>query len=316
MSELVSIIIPTYNRAHLLGETLDSVIDLNYPDWECLVVDDGSTDHTPELMEFYGEKDQRFRYFKRPSGRDKGANACRNYGFEKSKGNYVNFFDSDDLFHPEKLTIQLQKLRSSDSDFCVSRVNFFKDKKENILQEWKGEIFSKDPLSDYIRGEIAWLTPSILWKSNFLKKFDYLFDEDLQASQEWEFHIRILSNEPGYVLEDLALAFIRKHDENVTYGEGFAERDWNYYQARLKVYQNQDIPKKQQSVFFLRRYLLDRYKEMVRRKDKKAFKAYRKFIVPEKKLRNSAKLNALLAIVIFKFLRKGDTLLNKVKLTK
>ena len=79
MKPLVSIIIPTYNRAHLIAETLDSIIAQTYTNWECIVVDDGSTDPTDELMETYCKKDSRFQYYHRPKNRPKGANACRNY---------------------------------------------------------------------------------------------------------------------------------------------------------------------------------------------------------------------------------------------
>ena len=94
---LVSIIIPTYNRAHFIGETLESVIAQTYENWECIVVDDGSTDYTDELMEYYCKKDTRIQYHHRPDIKPRGANACRNYGFGVSKGEYINWFDSDDL---------------------------------------------------------------------------------------------------------------------------------------------------------------------------------------------------------------------------
>src|SRR5690606_10858035 len=98
---LISIIIPTYNRAHIIGETLDSILAQTYTHWECIVVDDGSTDGTAHLMAGYMERDTRFRYYHRPVERPKGPCSCRNYGFEQSKGDYVNFFDSDDLLKPE-----------------------------------------------------------------------------------------------------------------------------------------------------------------------------------------------------------------------
>ena len=78
MNALVSIIIPTFNRAHLLGETLNSVINQTYSNWECIVVDDGSSDYTEQLMEFYIQKDPRIIFVRRPDNRPKGANACRN----------------------------------------------------------------------------------------------------------------------------------------------------------------------------------------------------------------------------------------------
>lgn len=100
-SPLVSIIIPTYNRAHLIGETLDSVLAQTYQNWECIVVDDGSTDGTDEVMAAYMAKDTRFQYHHRPKDRLPGGNAARNYGFEVSKGEYIQWFDSDDLMLPE-----------------------------------------------------------------------------------------------------------------------------------------------------------------------------------------------------------------------
>ena len=98
MTPLISIIIPTYNRAHLISETLDSVLEQTYANWECLIVDDGSTDKTKEVVREYVDKDDRFRFYTRPIKKRKGPNSCRNYGFEKSKGTYVNWFDSDDLY--------------------------------------------------------------------------------------------------------------------------------------------------------------------------------------------------------------------------
>jgi glycosyltransferase involved in cell wall biosynthesis len=95
---IVSIIIPTYNRAHLIGETLDSVLAQTYTNWECIIVDDGSTDNTDEVVEEYVKKDSRFKYYHRPDEHLPGGNGARNYGFKMSKGEYVNWLDSDDLY--------------------------------------------------------------------------------------------------------------------------------------------------------------------------------------------------------------------------
>jgi glycosyltransferase involved in cell wall biosynthesis len=97
MNPLISIIIPTYNRAQVISKTLESIIAQTFTDWECIIVDDGSTDNTEEVIDNYIKKDSRFRYFKRPQDRIKGPNSCRNFGFELSKGSWINWFDSDDL---------------------------------------------------------------------------------------------------------------------------------------------------------------------------------------------------------------------------
>src|SRR5690606_34809029 len=106
-SPLVSIIIPTYNRAHLISETLDSVLAQTYTNWECIVVDDGSTDATEALLHDYMEKDKRFQYHKRPVNHLPGGNGARNYGFNQSQGEFIQWFDSDDLMVSEKLELQV-----------------------------------------------------------------------------------------------------------------------------------------------------------------------------------------------------------------
>ncbi|MFD1079570.1 glycosyltransferase family 2 protein, partial [Longispora fulva] len=104
-----------------LGETLNSVITQSFSDWECIVVDDGSNDHTAELMEFYTNIDDRILYYQRPEDRPKGANACRNFGLENSKGKYIQWLDSDDIISPDKLEKQYQQLETNNATISFSR---------------------------------------------------------------------------------------------------------------------------------------------------------------------------------------------------
>ena len=108
MKPLVSIIIPTYNRAELLPDTLNSVLKQTYGNWECIVVDDHSTDNTPQVGREYAAGDGRISFFTRTSERPKGAASCRNFGLENAKGDFIQFLDSDDLLHPKKLEMQLK----------------------------------------------------------------------------------------------------------------------------------------------------------------------------------------------------------------
>jgi glycosyltransferase involved in cell wall biosynthesis len=108
MIPLISIIIPTFNRAHIIGETLDSIIAQSYTDWECIIVDDGSTDDTEVVIAEYINNDSRFKFYKRPKHREKGPNSCRNFGFEKSKGHLIHWFDSDDLLFNNALELYLK----------------------------------------------------------------------------------------------------------------------------------------------------------------------------------------------------------------
>jgi glycosyltransferase involved in cell wall biosynthesis len=106
-SPLVSVIIPTYNRAYCLPRTLDSVLAQSYPNYEVIVVDDGSTDGTQEVVRSYGH-DSRIKYVFQEH---KGVTTARNQGFAKLQGDYVALLDSDDVWMPWKLELQLACFR-------------------------------------------------------------------------------------------------------------------------------------------------------------------------------------------------------------
>jgi glycosyltransferase involved in cell wall biosynthesis len=109
--KLISVIMPVYNRGDVISETLNSLIAQTYKAWECIVVDDGSPDNTLQVLEKFSQKDFRIRYYSRPINRKEGASACRNYGLEKSKGELIQFLDSDDLMAKNKLEEQLKICR-------------------------------------------------------------------------------------------------------------------------------------------------------------------------------------------------------------
>ena len=95
-----SVVIPAYNRARFLPECLDSVLAQTFTDWECIVVDDGSTDGTRELVADYIRRDSRFRYLWQENA---GASAARNAGIERARGEWIAFLDSDDRYYPDAL---------------------------------------------------------------------------------------------------------------------------------------------------------------------------------------------------------------------
>lgn len=115
---MISIIIPTYNRADLLPRALKSVIAQTYRDWECIVVDDGSTDATQEVLQEFVEQDSRIRAMHQTNA---GQGAARNAGIRVMRGDYIAFLDSDDEWLPEKLTQQVAVLtKEINADFCYT----------------------------------------------------------------------------------------------------------------------------------------------------------------------------------------------------
>jgi glycosyltransferase involved in cell wall biosynthesis len=213
MNPLVSIIIPTFNRASLISETLESIISQTYKNWECIVVDDGSLDKTSEVVQEYVIKDSRFQYYSRPQDRKKGANACRNYGFEMSKGKYIQWFDSDDLMHQDKLKLKVEALENNDVDFVVCEGIEYRDTIENIIRHWN-EIQSNNVLLDHITGKAVFGTNGPMFKRDFLKNLS-LFNENLIRKQEWEFFSRLLTYSVNYMPLNKGLYYIRSHENSI-----------------------------------------------------------------------------------------------------
>ncbi|MFN4198862.1 MAG: glycosyltransferase family 2 protein [Flavobacterium sp.] len=184
---LISIIIPTFNRAHLIGETLDSVLAQTYPHWECLVIDDGSADGTADVVQDYVKSDSRFQYYKRPEDRPKGANVCRNYGFELSQGDFINWFDDDDIMLPDFLKSKV--FHFEDQLQFVICSGFFVDEQ---LQKYEEITFfqTSNLFRDYVLWNLKILTPGVLFRKSYLVK-NHLFATYVKRGQETEFFSRI-----------------------------------------------------------------------------------------------------------------------------
>lgn len=213
---LVSIIIPTYNRAHLIGETLDSVLAQTYTNWECIVVDDGSSDHTTKVVATYCKNDIRFQYHQRPLDRPKGANACRNYGFELSTGEYINWFDDDDIMLDNFLEVHLKSMIHKNIEMTICRLKVFKEERQNIIYKSKmKENHEGTLLKDFVSGDLNIGTPSVVLSRSILKKNK--FDTSLSRAQELKFFFDLLSRkELKFELIHNFLVLVRRHNESIT----------------------------------------------------------------------------------------------------
>lgn len=211
---LVSIIIPLFNRASLISETLGSIQAQTYSNWECILVDDGSTDNSEEVVSAFAKADRRIQIFKRPDTRAKGANACRNIGFEASTGAYINFLDSDDILLPNKLDLQLEALRGSDYAFSICQTNVWDEHLQEDLGLRCESIHSLKPLDDYIQFKVFWSIQAPLWKRETIESIR--FNESLQQSQEYDFHIRVLADYTNYHTTEEVLTTIISHSTNMS----------------------------------------------------------------------------------------------------
>lgn len=238
MNPIISIIIPTFNRSKLLLETLDSIKKQSFKDWECIIVDDWSTDNTELVVTSYIRSDFRFKYFKRPEHKIKGANACRNYGLEISTGKFVNWFDDDDIMQKNKLDKQYNILMNNTAPICICQSNTFENSINNILMSSELSIQKNENLLNlFVTQKFTFLTQVPLFKKSFLLKNNLFFDESLQAAQEWEFLARSLYHaSDNVILCNEYLVYYRRHNKSISLGMDYENRKWNYYLARAKIY--------------------------------------------------------------------------------
>jgi glycosyltransferase involved in cell wall biosynthesis len=193
MAPIVSIIIPVYNRPVLVAEAIESVLAQTNPNWELIVVDDGSTDNTWEVLESYAAKDERIRVFKRDR-EPKGAPTCRNIGAGMARGKYLIFFDSDDLMLPNCLEYRLNWAKKEpDYDAWVFPTGIFIDKPGDYPYQWNDLIKNnEDDLLRFLNLDMPWDVSGPFWNTRNVKKNNW-FDENAGSFQDWEMHInRIL----------------------------------------------------------------------------------------------------------------------------
>ncbi|HMJ71710.1 MAG TPA: glycosyltransferase family A protein [Cyclobacteriaceae bacterium] len=183
-SPFFSVVIPTYNREHLIGKTLESILSQTFTDFEVLVVDDGSKDNTRDAVTSF--LDPRIKYFKKENG-ERGA--ARNFGASHSRGAYVNFFDSDDIMYPNHLQTASSVIGQHQSPAffhlgydltladrrVITSVNNFDDSTART-------ILFNNKLScngSFVRRDVA-------------EKYPFREDRTLASSEDWELWIRLI----------------------------------------------------------------------------------------------------------------------------
>jgi hypothetical protein len=189
---MVSVIIPTYNRGWTLKTALDSVLDQTYRDYELIVVDDGSTDDTPALLDAYGADLKVIRQA------NAGVSAARNTGVRAARGNYIAFLDSDDRWLPDKLRVQADFFAACpDALICQTEEIWIRNGKrvnpKKVHQKPSGRIF-KASLA------LCLVSPSAVMLQKALFEQIGGFDETLPACEDYDLWLRISARYPVHLI--------------------------------------------------------------------------------------------------------------------
>lgn len=217
MPPLVSIVIPTYNRAALLAETVASLQAQTYPHWEAWVVDDHSTDGTMTWLQETAQGDERIQAVVKPAGLARGAQASRNLGMARSRGAYVIFLDSDDLLAPTCLAERVRVMEETPTlDFAVfPQLVFHKTPGDSdlLINIFKGENDLDRFLMLYKGPDAPWINGGVIWRKLFLESNKIVWDEEILSYQDIYFHINTLLANPNYKKEHCRPDnYIRQHD--------------------------------------------------------------------------------------------------------
>lgn len=190
MAGKVSIITPSFNRAYIIGETAESIFNQTYPNWEWVIVDDGSTDNSWEIIQEYAAKDERVKVFKRER-EPKGACVCRNTAVEKCTGDYLIFLDTDDLLAPYCLEQRVKAIEErQDCDFVIFPMLIFKKKPDDMMILWNVDT-DEDDLNRILKGDPICQGTGTIWKKRAFQEIG-MWKEDLMLWQDIELHIRSL----------------------------------------------------------------------------------------------------------------------------
>lgn len=180
----VSIVVPVYNSARFLPQCLDSLINQTYQNIEVLCVNDGSTDHSLEILKEYAARDARIQVFTKEN-EGKGAASARNMGFDHAEGKYIQFLDSDDFFEPDMVESCVKKMERTEAEVVIFRANRYDDRKGCVTMPYisiqlqyapEQEVFTYKDCPDHIfdlGNNIAW---NKMYRVDFLQKYGLRFE--------------------------------------------------------------------------------------------------------------------------------------------
>lgn len=223
-SAKVSVIIPVFNAGELIGEMIESILSQSYQLFELILVDDGSTDNTSKVVNKY--MDSRISYYQRWR-EPKGAQTCRNLGFEKSKGEYVCFFDADDLLSSNCLEQRVNFMEANPTlDFGIFPASIFSpgESISEITKVYYGKRnCNEDAMSSLLKTNYQFLVVTNIFRKSFLLRNHIIWDEAIKVYQDFDFNFSILRSDPQYAFCESAVIdyFYRVHHSSTSVSSNF-----------------------------------------------------------------------------------------------
>ena len=294
--KIVSIIIPTYNRANCIRETITSVLNQTYQNFEIIIIDDGSIDNTKEIIQAF--LDERIKYiFQEHNGLPASA---RNKGLKLAKGEYIAFLDSDDLWFPQKLKIQINFLKENPSILLVATNGLIFPLKPNMKVLFlKNNI--KISFKELLQKNII-INSSVMMRKNVIQIIGFLDESSvLRYGEDYDYWLRLLNLKDNsiLILKDILVKYRDSKNSriNLYKDPSFFKQKYRIVSYIYRKYNALD----QNDTDKLLRELLYQYKISIIRKNIITKKISLLKLLRDNKLKTSSKLLFLIDYLIYKF---------------
>ncbi|MCL9805109.1 glycosyltransferase [Flavobacterium amniphilum] len=213
MNPTVSIIIPSYNKAQFIKDTLQSVLAQTYPNWECLIIDDGSADGSVSIINEFTAKDNRFVFLAKDGKLKKGPSSSRNLGLRAAKGEYIVFLDADDLLATDCLENRIKLFEGNkENDFLVFQMQRFQNQPDYSIKKKVVSIPEELALQSFIQLHGVWPITGPVYKTTVLKSVGG-FQENLMNYEDFELAVKILLKSENYAIFETVDCYYRNDDD-------------------------------------------------------------------------------------------------------
>lgn len=217
MSDLVSIIMPSYNTGRLIAETIRSVLSQTYTQWELIIVDDCSNDDTDDVVASFS--DERIRYLK--NKKNSGAAVSRNRALREAKGRWIAFLDSDDVWMPEKLARQIAFMEENQYSFSYTNYGEM-DEDSN-----ESGVFVTGPVRITKTGMRNYCYPGCLTVMYDAEIIGLIQIADIKKNNDYAMWLRVIEKENCYLLDE-KLALYRKREGSISNHSYTKLIKWHY----------------------------------------------------------------------------------------
>ena len=233
---MISIIIPNYNKSNYIVESIDSIKEQTSNNWECIIIDDCSTDNSVLTIKSAIKNDDRFRLY--INNKNRGGAFSRNIGIKKSSGKYIVFLDSDDILDKNCIQNRFNKISTSNKlDFLVFPMNTFYQSIGDSSMVW--DNFKDNHLQRFLSHDLPWHTMMLIWRKEFLIKLGG-FNVEFKRCQDVELHTRALmdSNVKYDIFTGFSDCYFRISDERINNIDHFILNDLNGKAYYINYFRN------------------------------------------------------------------------------